>query len=117
MLPFDILARADLQIVGPQVYLAKEAPVYLTGLYVDIGCWSVLFCLVVFMGQYLRVLNKRQEAKRVALGMPANLKDISIMSTAEAEAYKAELDAQMRAAGVDLSHFNELAFDDLTDFQ
>jgi len=40
-------------IVGPQVYLAKQAPYYKTGLYVDIGCWSIEFLLIISMGQYL----------------------------------------------------------------
>jgi hypothetical protein len=29
-------------IIGPQVYLAREAPKYFTGLYVDIACWCLL---------------------------------------------------------------------------
>lgn len=99
------------------MYLSKEKPYYHTGLYVDIACWSVLFLLIVTMGQYLKVLNKRQEAKRVALGLPANLKDISIMSDEEAQEYRAELEAQMRAAGTDMSLLNTEAFDDLTDFK
>ena len=73
--------------------------------------------LVVTMGQYLKVLNKRQETKRGALGLPANLKDMSIMSDKEVEEYRAELEAQMRAAGTDMSHLNSEAFDDLTDFK
>lgn len=106
-----------MQIVGPQVYLQREAPVYKTGLYVDIACWCVLWLLVISMGFYLRLLNKRQEARRVALGMPANLKDISIMGTVEAEAYKLELAEQMRAGGYSMDKLNENAFDDMTDFQ
>ena len=104
-------------VVGPQVYLKREAPVYKTGLYVDIGCWCVELILVVSMGFYLRMLNRRQEAKRVALGMPANLKDISIMPQDEAEKYRAELEQQMAASGHDSRFLNENAFDDLTDFQ
>lgn len=101
-------------IVGPQVYLSQEAPVYLTGLYVDIGCWCVEFVLVVAMGFHLRRLNRKQEARRVALGMPANIKDISIMGTAEAEAYKIELAEMMRASGFDMAKLNANSFDDLT---
>lgn len=104
-------------IIGPQVYLANEKPYYHTGLYVDIGCWCVLLLLIIFMGQYLKVLNKRQEARRVALGLPANIKDISLMSVEEADKYKIELEEMMRASGVDRAHFNEQAFDDLTDFE
>lgn len=28
-------------VIGPQVYLAREAPAYLTGLYVNLACWSI----------------------------------------------------------------------------
>jgi hypothetical protein len=101
--------------VGPQVYLPQEAPVYLTGLYVDIGCWCVLEILIVWMGFYLARLNRSQEAKRVALGLPANIKDISIMSNAEAEAYKIELAEMMRTAGLDYAKATEGSFDDMTD--
>jgi len=104
-------------IVGPQVYFQREQPYYKTGLYVDIGCWCVEFILVVTMGQYLRILNKRQEARRVALGMPANMKDISIMTTAEATAYKIELAQIMAASGISMDRINENAFDDMTDFE
>lgn len=69
------------------------------------------------MGAYLKVLNRRQEAKRVALGIPANLKDISIMSTAEATAYKIELAQIMQRGGYNMDKLNENSFDDMTDFQ
>jgi hypothetical protein len=104
--------------VGPQVYLAKEAPVYLTGLYVDIGCWCVLFILICTMGVYLGRLNKQQEAKRVAMGLPANMKDTSIMTTEEAELYRVEFQETMRAQGIHpdvLERALEAAFDDVTD--
>ena len=104
-------------IVGPQVYLTREAPFYHTGLYVDIACWCILLILVVTMGFYLKFLNRKQEARRVAMGLPANIKDISLMSHEEAEKYKVELDQMLRAAGFDPDHFNEQAFEDLTDKQ
>ncbi|WVW79035.1 hypothetical protein I302_100998 [Kwoniella bestiolae CBS 10118] len=104
-------------VIGPQVYLAREAPYYHTGLYVDIACWCVEFILVVSMGFHLRRLNRKQEARRVAMGLPANLKDISIMSTAEADAYKIELEQMMAAAGVNRDLLNQNSFDDMTDFE
>ena len=99
------------------MYLAKQAPFYFTGLYVDIGCWCVELILVVSMGFYLRYLNKKQEARRVALGLPAGIKDMSIMSTSEADAYKEELTAMMAASHFDMAEFNAQSFDDMTDFQ
>lgn len=117
------------------MYLAKEAPRYHTGLYVDIACWSLLFILSCSMGAYLTFLNKRQERKRVALGLyvfptfsipwyrvntydrPAELKDMSIMDPVEADKYKIELTERLRAQGFDTQRMYQNAFDDLTDFQ
>nr|XP_018261920.1 allantoate transporter [Kwoniella dejecticola CBS 10117]OBR84078.1 allantoate transporter [Kwoniella dejecticola CBS 10117] len=95
------VAQCTGNIVGPQVYLQRENPYYHTGLYVNIGCWTVLFCLIVFMRFYLSHLNRKQVQRRVGLGLPADLKDMSIMPYGELEAYKAELAQQMTAAGLD----------------
>jgi hypothetical protein len=103
--------------IGPQVYLTKEAPYYHTGLYVDIGCWSVLCLLIISMRFYLAHLNRKQEAKRVAMGLPADLKDMSIMSHEEADAYKQELTAMLAQKGMTEAQLFENAFDDLTDKQ
>lgn len=69
------------------------------------------------MGFHLRRLNRKQEARRVALGLPANMKDASIMTRADAEAYKIELAQTMAAAGLSMDKLTEHAFDDMTDFE
>lgn len=69
------------------------------------------------MGIHLKRLNRKQEARRIALGMPSNIKDMSIMSTAEANAYKLELAESMRAGGYNMDKLNDHAFDDMTDFE
>lgn len=69
------------------------------------------------MGIYLKLLNKRQEARRLALGLPADLKDMSIMSMEEAETYKTELTQVLRAQGKDFDSLNVNSFDDMTDFE
>ncbi|ODO02939.1 hypothetical protein I350_05781 [Cryptococcus amylolentus CBS 6273] len=104
-------------IVGPQVYLAREAPLYHSGLYVDIGCWCTLLLLVIAMSFHLRQLNRLQEARRVSLGLPANLKDVSIMNTEEAERYREELTEMMRMRRLEGAEgeLNDHAFDDMTD--
>jgi len=104
-------------IIGPQVYLANQAPYYFTGLYTDIACWCVEVLLCVFMAFYLGHLNKKQAARRIALGLPGDIKDVTIMPMAEAEAYKAELAEMVRAKGLAADRLNEFAFDDMTDFE
>ncbi|WRT66775.1 uncharacterized protein IL334_003738 [Kwoniella shivajii] len=66
---------------------------------------------------YLSFLNKKQEARRVALGLPADIQDMSIMNQADAAAYKEQLASQMAAAGLDAAKLYENAFDDMTDFE
>jgi hypothetical protein len=61
--------------------------------------------------------SKKQAASRVALGLPGDLKDMSIMTTDEAAHYKAELAATMLASGLDEAKLYENAFDDMTDFE
>jgi hypothetical protein len=69
------------------------------------------------MGFYLKYLNRKQARRRVALGLPAELEDISVMTSAEAEAYKRSLTERMSAQGFDAAQLYENAFDDLTDFE
>ncbi len=112
---FTVGAQCVGNIVGPQVYLSQESPQYFTGIYTDLGCWICLFFLICLQGWNLRRLNKKQIAKREALGLPADIQDMSIMSTAEAAAYRIELSVIMRNAGFDEEKFNENSFGDLTD--
>lgn len=95
-LPARWTSLRSLQIVGPQVYLARERPYYRTGLYVDISCWSCL-CLASFlMAAHLKRLNKKQELRRIAAGRVGKVKDVSIMRIEEAKAYR----EAMRVEGV-----------------
>jgi hypothetical protein len=84
---------------------------------VNIGCWAVLFCLICVQGYYLKRLNIRQAERRRALGMPADIRDMSLMPPEEAAAYKLELLEIMKADGMDESKLNANAFDDMTDFE
>ena len=104
-------------ITGPLVYLANEAPYYHTGLYVDIGCWSFMFVLVLSMAAYLKYLNKKQGKRRVAMGLPEHLEDMSIMSINDATKYREELTLRLRSQGFDERLLFEQAFDDMTDFE
>nr|XP_019013873.1 allantoate transporter [Kwoniella pini CBS 10737]OCF52654.1 allantoate transporter [Kwoniella pini CBS 10737] len=104
-------------VIGPQVYLEREAPVYQTGLYTDIGCWVVLFCLIIAMRFYLGALNRKQARRRAAMGLPEDLQDMSIMSQQEATTYKIELTERMKDQGMDETRLYENAFEDMTDYE
>ncbi|ORY26790.1 major facilitator superfamily domain-containing protein [Naematelia encephala] len=104
-------------IIGPQVYLAREAPVYKTGLIVDVCCWSVLCILILSMGFHLNRLNKKQRARREAMGLPGDLEDMSIMTLEEATAYRTMLTERLRGQGFDETKLYDKAYDDMTDFE
>lgn len=69
------------------------------------------------MGLYLRYLNRKQERRRVSLGLPAKLEDMSIMSTDDAAAYRSSLSQRLRDQGFDEIKLFEGAFDDMTDLE
>jgi hypothetical protein len=69
------------------------------------------------MGMYLKYLNKKQAQKRVAMGLPADLKDMSIMTQEDAAKYRAELISKLADQGTDEARLFENAFEDMTDFQ
>jgi uncharacterized protein HemX len=104
-------------IVGPQVYLAREAPHYRSGLYTAMSCWALLALVALGMGAYLKLLNRRQEKRREALGLPCKLRDMSIMSLDEADAYKQELFEKLRSEGHATEELYANSFDDMTDFE
>lgn len=55
-------------IVGPQVFLAKEAPRYLTAFGVHMGCYAALICLLIFMRLwYMRQNHKKDQMVRDGL--------------------------------------------------
>lgn len=64
--------------------LDDEAPIYKTGVTVDIVCWAVLIILSGVMMLYLKHLNRRQAKRREAAGVAAVL-DTSVMTLEEAE--------------------------------
>lgn len=53
--------------VGPQVFLAKDAPRYLTAFGTHMGCYAALILLLVFMRLWLMKENKRKD-KLIAEG-------------------------------------------------
>jgi len=69
------------------------------------------------MSIYLKYLNRKKVQLRISLGLPADIKDMSIMSTEEADRYRIALTERLRMEGFDEAKLYENAFDDMTDFE
>ncbi|TEB31486.1 allantoate permease [Coprinellus micaceus] len=95
-------------IVGPLLFQPKDGPYYHSGILACIICYSGAATLTVFTTAYLYYLNKRNEARRVAVGKPAKLIDHSMTSAAN------EKDGVGSPEG---SNIGKRAFEDLTDLQ
>ncbi|TEB15049.1 hypothetical protein FA13DRAFT_1759297 [Coprinellus micaceus] len=94
--------------VGPLLFQPKDGPYYHSGILACIICYSGAATLTVFTTAYLYYLNKRNEARRVAVGKPAKLIDHSMTSAAN------EKDGVGSPEG---SNIGKRAFEDLTDLQ
>ncbi|ORY24487.1 putative allantoate transporter [Naematelia encephala] len=104
-------------MIGPQLFISKEAPLYYTGLRSCLSLFTALCALIVVQGLYLMYLNKKQEKRRIDLGLPAAIRDISLMAIEEAEAYKAELTAMLRTQNMTEGQLFSHAYDDMTDWE
>jgi hypothetical protein len=102
-------------MIGPQFFLTNEAPYYFTGIRACLSLFVALCALTLIQGCYLIYLNRKQEARRVALGLPAKLRDISLMSIEESDAYKSELTSMLQAVHMTQGELFSHAYDDMTD--
>ncbi|KAJ4424134.1 hypothetical protein N0V82_001182 [Gnomoniopsis sp. IMI 355080] len=65
-------------IIGPILFRDNDAPKYDFGLKATLGAYIVVFWLVIILLANLVMLNRMQEAQRVARGKPAKLHDHSM---------------------------------------
>ena len=65
-------------IVGPLLFTAADAPAYIPGLRSTLGVYAMILAVVVLQVGNLTLLNKRQSARRVANGKPAQIHDHSM---------------------------------------
>ncbi|EPE36920.1 MFS general substrate transporter [Glarea lozoyensis ATCC 20868] len=71
-------ASAAGNIIGPLLYTADDAPGYKPGLQATLGMFMGMAVVVVAQVGVLWVLNRRQEARRVAAGKGAVVRDLSM---------------------------------------
>jgi len=103
-------------IVGPQLYLTKEAPRYQTGLIGNLVVIAILFGLIIVQTFYLSLLNRRNAKKRKAMGKTGPNVDYSLESSSKWAAMKAQQKHNEQEGGIAEEH-NAAAFEDLTDLQ
>ncbi|KAM0325934.1 hypothetical protein ACHAQA_007239 [Verticillium albo-atrum] len=96
-------------IIGPLLFRPDEAPRYTRGLLANLILFIIL--AIMFAGGMLliKVLNKRQGRKRVALGKPEFIVDMSMADNREME----HDDDVLNMANDE--HVGERGFDDITD--
>ncbi|ANB11966.1 Thi73p [Sugiyamaella lignohabitans] len=65
-------------IVGPLLYSSKQAPLYRTGLTINMCMFAALVGLIVMAVLTLKVLNRKHAATRVSMGKSAQINDLSM---------------------------------------
>lgn len=97
-------------IVGPFLFRPNEKPYYSRGLTANLALFVALAVLVALGMVWIRILNKRQAAKRVAMGKSEHITD---MSMADKKAIGAQDEGVMQAEEA----VGDKAFEDVTDLK
>ncbi|EIN09349.1 MFS general substrate transporter [Punctularia strigosozonata HHB-11173 SS5] len=108
------VAQCAGNILGPQLYQSKDAPVYRRGLIANLACWVTLAVLVLITAAYLEFLNRRHARRRELAGKVGKVIDVSLEDDVRAHEIQQELHNR---DGGEPSGLNARAFDDLTDTQ
>ncbi|KAL2106410.1 hypothetical protein VUR80DRAFT_6766 [Thermomyces stellatus] len=96
-------------IVGPFLFTPEERPYYTRGLRANLALFVALAVLVGLGAVLIRVLNRRQAARRRAVGKAENIVDLSMADRKAMENRGAEA-AEVEGVG-------EKAFEDVTDLE
>lgn len=96
-------------IVGPFLFTPDEKPYYTRGVRANLALFVVLAVLVALGTLLIRVLNRRQAAKRRAMGKAENIVDLSMADRKAMENQEVE--------GPEREAIGEKAFEDVTDLK
>ncbi|KAK5994121.1 putative transporter [Cladobotryum mycophilum] len=97
-------------IIGPQLFRPSEKPRYDCGLRSNLVLFVVLAVLIVLGMLWIKVLNRRQAAKRRALGKAEVIKDMSM-------AGQGSVAGQEDVLNHGDEHIGDKAFEDVTDMK
>lgn len=96
-------------IVGPLLFRPSERPYYTRGLTANLALFVALAVLIALGMLWIKILNKRQAAKRKAMGKAENITDMSMADGRTVENHDDLMMADEAEAGGDK------AFEDVTD--
>ncbi len=96
-------------IIGPHLFKPSEKPYYSRGLRSNLALFVAIIVFVLLAVAWIKVLNRRHAATRVSMGKAANLVDLSMEGSRNADPESAE---EVKASGV-----GDKAFDDVTDIK
>lgn len=101
-------------IVGPLLFRPSERPYYRRGLTANLALFVALAVLISFGIVWIKILNKKQAAKRKAMGKAEHITDLSMADKKalenQEELMVAEGEAEAEASG-------DKAFEDVTDLK
>lgn len=75
-----IMGSAIGNIIGPQLYTQKQAPLYKSGLWCNLGLLITVFGMAGVTTLVLHHLNRQHEARRILEGGPAKFLDQSMIA-------------------------------------
>lgn len=95
-------------IIGPHLFTQAEAPKYRRGLRSNLALFIAIIVIVLLAASYIKILNKKHAARRVALGKSAEVVDLSMETGDKVREAGGAINAEDGGLG-------EKAFDDETD--
>jgi len=97
-------------IIGPHLFTPAEAPMYSKGLRANLALFIAIVVIVISATAYIKILNRNHAARRVALGKPAEVVDLSMETEHTLKETGQALNAEDGGLG-------EKAFCDMTDLE
>ncbi|KAH7037069.1 major facilitator superfamily domain-containing protein [Microdochium trichocladiopsis] len=100
-------------VIGPLLFRTDEKPRYDRGLRASLGLFVALAVVTIAGMLWIRILNGRQAAKRVAMGKSAVIQDLSMADSKQV----ADGEGPAMLNQVADEHVGEHGLDDITDLQ
>lgn len=99
-------------IAGPNLFQPSQKPHYTSGLTANLIIFCVMLLIIAVGAAYIRFMNRKHAARRVAMGKPAKIIDLSMESSKQLGQHDEAANDAQQAGGV-----GDHAFSDMTDLQ